>query len=35
MLKHIRDIRKFTLSLGLLSPANPSFSDIHKVRKFY
>ncbi len=24
----------FTLSLGLLSPLNLSFSDIHKVRKF-
>ncbi len=31
----IRDIRKFTLSLGLLSPPNPSFSGIRKVRKFY
>jgi hypothetical protein len=24
-----------TLSLGLLSPPNPSFKGIHKVRKFY
>jgi hypothetical protein len=31
----IRDIRKVTLSLGLLSLPNPSFSDIRKVRKFY
>jgi hypothetical protein len=36
----VRDIRKFTtlvfftLSLGLLSPPNPSFSGICKVRKF-
>jgi hypothetical protein len=30
-----RDIHKFTLSLGLLSPPNPSFSDIRKVMKFY
>jgi hypothetical protein len=34
-LSHIRDIRKVTLSLGLLSPTNPSFSNICKVRKFY
>jgi hypothetical protein len=28
-------MRKFTLSLGLLSPSNPSFSGICKVSKFY
>jgi hypothetical protein len=28
-------ICKVTLSLGLLSPPNPSFSGIHKVRNFY
>jgi hypothetical protein len=32
----VREIRgKVTLSLGLLSTPNPSFSDIGKVRKFY
>jgi hypothetical protein len=25
----------FTLSLGLLSPSDPSFSGLRKVRKFY
>ncbi len=30
-----RDIPDITLSLGLLSPPNPSFSGIRKVRKFY
>jgi hypothetical protein len=25
----------FTLSLGLLSPPVPSFSEVRKVRKFY
>ncbi len=29
-----RDIRKFTLSLGLLSPSIPSFSGKSKVKKF-
>jgi hypothetical protein len=29
------NIHKFTLSLTLLSPPNPSFSGIHKVKKFY
>jgi len=29
-----RDIRKFTLSLALLSPSNPSFSGKSKVMKF-
>jgi hypothetical protein len=28
-------ICKVTLSLGLLSPPNPSFKGIHKVRKIY
>ncbi len=32
---HIKEIRKVTLSLGLLSTPNPSFSGIRKVRKFY
>jgi hypothetical protein len=31
----IREIRKVTLSLGLLSTPNPSFSGIGKVMKFY
>ncbi len=35
LLKDIRDICKFTLSLGLLSPPNPSFNVIRKVWKFY
>jgi hypothetical protein len=30
-----RDIHKVTLSLGLLSPPNPSFSGIRKVMKLY
>jgi hypothetical protein len=30
-----REIRNFTLSLGILSPPNPSLSGICKVRKFY
>jgi hypothetical protein len=32
--KHIRVICKVTLSLGLLSSPIPSFSRIHKIRKF-
>ncbi len=31
----IREIRRVTLSLGLLSPPNLSFSGIGKVRKLY
>ncbi len=31
----IRVIHKVTLSLGMLSPPIPTFSDIRKVRKFY
>ncbi len=31
----MRDTCKFTLSLGLLSPPNPSFSGIRKGRTFY
>jgi len=30
-----RDIPKFTLSLGLISPSNPSFSGESKAMKFY
>jgi hypothetical protein len=30
--RHNKVIRKFTLSLGLPSPPNPSFSGMHKVR---
>jgi hypothetical protein len=30
-----RDIREFTLSLGLLSPSNPSFSGKSKVMNFF
>jgi len=32
---HIRDIRKFTLSLGLISSLYPFFSGIGEVKKFY
>jgi hypothetical protein len=35
MLLTNREIRKVTLSLALLSPPNPSFSGICKVRNFY
>jgi hypothetical protein len=30
-----RDIPKFTLSVGLISPSNPSFSGESKAMKFY
>jgi hypothetical protein len=33
--RHNKVICKFTLSLGPASPHNPSFSGIHKVRRFY